>query len=398
MKATDRNDEGHLRPETRVVHAGWRPAAGESLAPPLVQASAQVFDSLDDYDDVAAGRRPGHLYGRNSNENVASLEAAVADLEGATAAVATASGMAAILCTVLALASRPRPLVVDRDAYGVSLALLRSDLEPLGYEIREVDLADEDALKAALPGAAVVICETVTNPLARVNDVQRISALASTEGSAVVVDNTYATPLLCRPLAWGATAVVHSVTKYLAGHSDLIAGVVCAEQQLIEAVRQRVIRTGGSLGPFEAWLALRGLRTLALRVPRQSANALRLAEGLAKLPQVERVWHPSLSTPPGQALSARLLPDGTGGMFAFDLAGGRPAVQAMLDRLRLVRFAASFGGVETTISYPALASHRSLSLAEQMSRGIGPGTVRVSAGIEAAEDLLSDFRQALGSG
>ncbi len=253
MKATDRNDEGHLRPETRVVHAGWRPAAGESLAPPLVQASAQVFDSLDDYDDVAAGRRPGHLYGRNSNENVASLEAAVADLEGATAAVATASGMAAILCTVLALASRPRPLVVDRDAYGVSLALLRSDLEPLGYEIREVDLADEDALKAALPGAAVVICETVTNPLARVNDVQRISALASTEGSAVVVDNTYATPLLCRPLAWGATAVVHSVTKYLAGHSDLIAGVVCAEQQLIEAVRQRVIRTGGSLGPFEGW-------------------------------------------------------------------------------------------------------------------------------------------------
>ncbi|MDQ6898294.1 MAG: aminotransferase class I/II-fold pyridoxal phosphate-dependent enzyme [Candidatus Dormibacteraeota bacterium] len=395
MSPAERDDEARLRPETRVVHSGRRPAAGESLAPPLVQASVQVFDSLDDYDDVAAGRRPGHLYGRNSNENVASLEAAVADLEGAGAAVATASGMAAILCTVLALASTPRPLVVDRDAYGVSLALLRSDLEPLGYEIREVDLADEGALKAALPGAGLVICETVTNPLARVNDLQRICALATAEGIAVVVDNTYATPLLCRPLAWGATAVVHSVSKYLAGHSDLIAGVVCAEPRLIEAVRQRVIRTGGSLGPFEAWLAMRGLRTLALRVHRQSANALRLAEGLRKLPQVERVWHPSIPGARDHGLSARQLPDGSGGMFAFDLAGGRPAVQAMLDRLRLVRFAASFGGVETTISYPALASHRNLSTAEQLNRGIGPGTVRVSAGIEAADDLLTDFRQAL---
>ncbi len=395
MSPAERDDEARLRPETRVVHSGRRPAAGESLAPPLVQASVQVFDSLDDYDDVAAGRRPGHLYGRNSNENVASLEAAVADLEGAGAAVATASGMAAILCTVLALASRPRPLVVDRDAYGVSLALLRSDLEPLGYEIREVDLADEGALEAALPGAGLVICETVTNPLARVNDLQRICALATAEGIAVVVDNTYATPLLCRPLAWGATAVVHSVSKYLAGHSDLIAGVVCAEPRLIEAVRQRVIRTGGSLGPFEAWLAMRGLRTLALRVHRQSANAVRLAEGLKKLPQVERVWHPSIPGARDHGLSARQLPDGSGGMFAFDLAGGRPAVQAMLDRLRLVRFAASFGGVETTISYPALASHRNLSTAEQLNRGIGPGTVRVSAGIEAADDLLTDFRQAL---
>ncbi len=384
-----------MRDETRVVHAGRRPASGEALAPPLVQASVQVFDSLDDYDDVAAGRRPGHLYGRNSNENVATLEAAIAELEGAEAAVATASGMAAIFCTVLALTGTPRPIVVDRDGYGVSLALLSADLAPLGYEIREVDLADEGALKAALSGAGLLVCETICNPLARLNDLERICALASPQGVPVVVDNTYATPLLCRPLDWGASVVVHSVSKYLAGHSDLIAGVVCADHERIGSVRQRVIRTGGSLGPFEAWLALRGVRTLALRVPRQSANALRLAEGLVQLPAVERVWHPALPGSPGRQLSARLLPGGTGGMFAFDVAGGRPAVQAMLRLLRVVRFAASFGGVETTISYPTLASHRSLLVSEQLSRGIGPGTVRVSAGIEAAEDVLADFRQAL---
>lgn len=385
-----------MRLDSKTVHAGRRPRARDPLAPPIVQASVHVYDDLEDYDQVASGLRPGHVYGRNSNENTAALESAVAELEGAEAGVATASGMAAIFAAVLAAAPRPAPIVVDRDAYGVTLAMLRQDLAPLGYQVREVDMGDLAAVTAALGGAALLLCETITNPLSKVADLPALCRAAADVGAPVVVDNTYATPVLCRPLELGATAVVHSVTKYLGGHSDLVAGVLVGEARLAAEARARVVRTGACLGPFEAWLALRGLRTLALRVRRQSENAARLGAGLVGLPKVARVHHPLLPGSPYREVAARVLPAGSGGMLAFDLEGGRPAVQAMLGRLRLVRFAASFGGVETTISYPEITSHRSLSPEERSQRGIDPGTVRVSAGIEDADDLLEDFRQAIG--
>lgn len=384
-----------MKPDSRAVHSGRELRARSPLGPPLTQSSVYVFDDLDDYDAVAEGRSPGHIYGRNSNENVAMLETAVAELEGAEAGVAAASGMAAIFALVLATAPRPAPIVVDRNAYGVTLAFLRQDLAPLGYEIREVDTDDLAALSAAAQGAALVICETITNPLCRVNDLEAICRTGVGAGASVLVDNTFASPVLCRPLGLGATAVVHSATKYLGGHSDLLAGVAVGTAELMAQARARVVRTGGVLAPFQAWLALRGIRTLALRMRRHSDNALRLAEGLLEVSGVSRVHHPCLPESPYRGVAARMLPLGTGGMLAFDLAGGRDAVQAMLGRFRMVCFAASLGGVETTVSYPEITSHRSLSAAERLDLGITPGTVRVSTGIEDPEDVLDDFRQAI---
>lgn len=384
-----------MRPDSRAVHAGRELRPRDPLAPPLVQAAVYVFDDLDDYDAVASGREAGHVYGRNSNENTAMLEEAVAELEGAEAGLATSSGMAAIFAALGAVAPRPAPIAVTADAYGVTLGLLRQDLAPLGYEVREVDTGDLDAVDRALEGAAVLLCETITNPLCRVTDLQAISRLAAARGVPVVVDNTFASPVLCRPLELGATAVVHSATKYLGGHSDLLAGVLVGRRDLVERARARMVRTGGCLGPFEAWLGLRGIRTLHLRMRRHSDNAFRLAHGLAGLPGVAAVHYPLLEGSPSEAAAARILPDGAGGMLAFDLAGGRPAVQAMLSRLQMVRFAASLAGVETTISYPDITSHRSLTPEERLARGITPGTIRVSAGLEDSEDLLEDLSRSI---
>jgi cystathionine beta-lyase/cystathionine gamma-synthase len=384
-----------MRPDSRAVHAGRELRARDPLAPPIVQAAVQVFDDLDDYDAVASGRAPGHVYGRNSNENTDALASAVAELEGAEAGQACASGMAAIFAAVLALAPRPAPVVVTADAYGVTLGMLRGDLAPLGYEIRVVDLHDPDAAEVAMTGAALVIAETITNPLCRVTDLSRVCGVAAAHHVPVLVDNTFATPVLCRPLELGASLVVHSVTKYLGGHSDLVAGVAVGDRELIGRVRDRIVRTGGSLGPFEAWLALRGLRTLHLRMRRHSENAFRLAHGLAGLPGVGAVHYPLLEGSPSEELARRILPDGAGGMLAFDLDGGRAAVQAMLARFGMVRFAASLAGVETTISYPEITSHRALSPEERLAAGITPGTVRVSAGLEDPEDILEDFTRSI---
>jgi cystathionine beta-lyase/cystathionine gamma-synthase len=318
------------------------------------------------------------------------LERAVADLEGAAAGVAVASGMAALHLAILALAPRPATIVSTRELYGGTLALLRQDLEPAGYEAHFVDVQDLDAVRRALDGAALVLIETITNPLCRVADLEAIAGMARERGVRVLVDNTFATPVLCRPLELGADAVMHSATKYIGGHSDLIAGVVAGPDDLMSAARTRAIRTGATLGAFDAWLALRGLRTLEVRMRRHSENSLALAKALRGVRGVKAVHHP-LDTEVGR----RLLPDGSGGMMAFDLEGGRDAVQRMMSRFRMVAFAASLGGVETTISYPVITSHRGLSPEEWAELGVGPGTVRVSVGIEAAEDIIEDFTQAI---
>jgi methionine-gamma-lyase len=325
------------------------------------------------------------------------LERAVAGLEGAEEGLATSSGMAAILVAALALAPKPVPVVFDPDLYGVSLALLEQDFEGWGYELRRVDFTDLKGLADALQGAGLAICETITNPLCKVVDLEAALALAGERGVPVLVDNTFATPVLCRPLELRAAAVVHSVTKFLGGHSDLVAGAVTGPADIVRAARARAVRMGTTLGPFEAWLALRGLRTLPLRQRRQSQNAAMLAETLASLEAVDRVHYPGLEGSPYEALVARQLGGLGGAMLAFDLAGGRSAVQELTNRLEMTRFAASLGGVETTISYPELTSHRSLAPAERLARGILPGTVRVSVGIEDGLDIVEDFRSAIGS-
>ena len=384
-----------MKPPSRAVHAGRDLKARSPLAPDLSTAAVHVYTDLDDYDAVARGERPGHYYGRNSNSNRQMLEQAVAELEGAEAGLATASGMAALHTAMLALAPRPVTIVASRELYGGTMALLRQDFEPAGYETHFVDLTDLDAVRRAIDGAGLVLAETITNPLCAVPDIEAIAALAHERGVPFLVDNTFASPILCRPLDLGATAVMHSATKYLGGHSDLVAGVAVGTAKLISAARARSVRTGTTLGPFDAWLALRGLRTLDVRMRRHSDNSLALARAMQTMTGVARVHHPLLDGSPSFAVATRLLPRGAGGMMAFDLEGGRPAVQGMMSRFGFVTFAASLGGVETTISYPEITSHRSLTPQERIELGVTPGTVRVSVGIEDADDLIADLEQAV---
>ncbi len=384
-----------MKPASRAVHSGREIKARTPLAPAITPAAVHVYEDLDDYEAVASGERQGYFYGRNSNENRSMLETAIAELEGAEAAVSSASGMAALHMAILALAPRPTTIVATRELYGGTMSLLRQDLEPSGYEPAFVDVLDLDAVRAALNGAGLVLLETITNPLCRVPDVEAIVGMAKERGVPVLVDNTFATPILCRPIELGADVVMHSATKYIGGHSDLLAGIVAGDAKTIAAARARSVRMGGTLGAFDAWLALRGLRTLEVRIRRHSENSLALAKALMDMPGVAAVHHPLLEGSPSYEVARRLLPDGAGGMLAFDLAGGRAAVQRMMKRFRMVSFAASLGGVETTISYPEITSHRGLSPAERAELGVGSGTVRVSTGIEAAEDIVADFEQAL---
>ena len=394
MKRGSRAVHGGRGALTRGLGASGH-ESGIPLAPDISPAAVHVYTDLEDYDAVARGDRPGHYYGRNSNSNREMLESAVAGLEGAEAAVATASGMAAIHGAILALAPAPVTIVATRELYGGTAALLRQDLEPAGYEVHFIDFGDVDAVVRAMPSAGLVVAETITNPLCNVPDLEAIAAAARQHGVPLLVDNTFATPLLCRPLELGASVVMHSATKYLGGHSDLVAGVLAGDAATMGAARARSVRTGTTLGPFEAWLALRGLRTLDVRMKRHSDNALKLAHAMRSMPGVAHVHHPLLEGSHSYAVARRLLPDGSGGMMAFDLAGGRDAVQRMIERFHLVTFAASLGGVETTISYPEITSHRSMSAAERSELGVGPGTVRVSVGIEDPDDIVADFAQAL---
>jgi methionine-gamma-lyase len=378
-----------VKAASRAVHAGRALGARTPLAPDISPAAVHVFTDLDDYDAVARGDRPGHYYARNSNANREMLERAVVELEGAEAGVATASGMAALHAAILALTPRPTTIVATRELYGGTAALLRQDLEPAGYEVHFVDMQDIDAVRHAMQGAGLVIAETITNPLCHVPDLEAIGALAQEQGTRFLVDNTFATPLLCRPLELGADVVMHSATKYLGGHSDLVAGVIVGDAATMAAARARAARTGTTLAPFDAWLALRGLRTLDVRMERHCDNSLSLARALRSMAGVARVFHPLLDGP------NRFLPRGSGGMMAFDLEGGRSAVQRMIKRFSLVTFAASLGGVETTISYPEITSHRTMSAAERAELGVGGGTVRVSVGLEDADDIIADFAQAI---
>jgi len=384
-----------VKPGSRAVHAGREVGARSPLAPDVSPASVHVFSDLEDYEAVVRGERPGHYYGRNSNANREMLERAVAELEGAEAGVTMGSGMAALHAAILALTPKPTAIVATRELYGGTAALLRQDLEPAGYEVQFVDLTDLPAVQRAMSSAGLVIAETITNPLCAVPDLRAIAQLARARAVPLLVDNTFATPLLCRPLELGASAVMHSATKYLGGHSDLVAGVVVGDARTMASVRARSSRTGTQLGPFDAWLALRGLRTLDVRMRRHSENSLALARAMRSMPGVARVHHPLLEDSPSYPVASRLLASGAGGMMAFDLDGGRDAVQRMIKRFVLVTFAASLGGVETTISYPEITSHRSLSAKERAALGVGPGTVRVSVGIEDVGDIVADFAQAL---
>jgi cystathionine beta-lyase/cystathionine gamma-synthase len=390
----DRSPEGF---STRAIRAAGRlaPPAERPLAAPLYQTSAFAFDDAEHYAHTLRQPREGFVYTRYENPTTAALEAAMAELEGGVRCLATASGMAAIATVLLSLAAGGH-VVAQRELYGGTFSLLSKIAPQLGVAVTFADATDPAAVQAAMrPETAVLYIETIANPTMTVVDLPGLADIAHAAGVPLVVDNTVPTPYLCRPIEHGADVVVHSATKYLGGHSDVIAGVaVFADAELYRRVWTLLIDLGGSADPFAAWLLLRGLKTLALRVERQSANAAALAAFLADRTDVARVYWPGLPDHPTRSVADRVL-DGYGGFLSFELADGRDAGRRFVEGTRVARLAPSLGGPETLVSHPASTTHRQYDAEALAAAGIGEGMVRVSAGLEDASDLLADFAAAL---
>lgn len=380
---------------TRAIRAASR--APEVPQPPvnvpIYQTSTFEVTDAEELAALLEYSRAGHSYTRNSNPTHAVLEETLAELEGAEAGLVTASGMAAIHGVVVSVLRSGDDLVLPRAVYGGMIGLAGSVLERSGMGHRPVDTTDLAAVEAAIgPRTRLVWLETISNPTTAVADVAAIAAVAHARGVLVAVDNTFASPALCTPLALGADLVVHSTTKYIGGHSDLIGGAAVGSAELISAVRAIVVNAGGNAAPFEAFLALRGLKTLALRMERHSANALAVAHALEAAPGVAAVHYPGLPAHPQHALARRILRDGmAGGMLAVELEGGRPHGERFLERVRVAVHATSLGSVETLVSHPASSSHRQLTDDDLARAGMSPGMVRVSIGLEDAEDLIEDL-------
>jgi cystathionine beta-lyase/cystathionine gamma-synthase len=391
--------------DTRAVQAGAPPftiLGAHPTAMPIVGASSYWYDSADELDHVLGEEQAGYTYGRYDNPTVAAFEQAIAALEDAPLAVAFASGMAAVHAAVMA--GRPRsdgPVFVSQDCYGGTFVLMRDQLREAGVDVRFVDVLDLEALarRVAEERPSALLVEVISNPLERVADLEAIGALARRHRVHLIVDSTFTTPYLVRPLGLGASTVVHSVTKYLGGHGDLFGGVVvCASQAQADRVRTWRKYTGAILGPMDAYLALRGLRTLGLRMGRQCANALAVARALERHARVERVFYPGLEGSPDHALARRLFGSGgAGAVLAFAVRDAdKAAILRLMERLRLVRAAPTLGDCYSLVLYPVIASHRGLSPDQRRALGITDNVLRFSAGIEDPIDLIEDFTQALG--
>ncbi len=384
-------------PETLAVHAGRLEApANAPSSPPIFQASSYEFGDLDEVEAIYAGRLPGRIYGRYGAPNAAQFESAIATLEGAEGAVGAAAGMSAIDAALAPLLRPGDAVVASAELYGGTLDLLRNDYQKGVNPVHFVDQQSPEAVERALAEhqPKVLYLEALTNPLVHVADIPALAALGRKAGAAVVVDATFATPILFRPLEHGVDLVAHSAGKYLGGHGDVGAGVLAGRADLVEMAREYLVRRGATIPHFEAWLALRGLRTLALRMARHTSNARVVADFLARQPAVARVHHPSRPDHPQHALAAKLYPSGTGGIVAFDLREGAPAVDRFLRGLRTVAIVHSLGEVATTISYPAVSSHRFVSAAARDALGVGAGTLRISTGIEHPDDIVADLAAA----
>jgi cystathionine beta-lyase/cystathionine gamma-synthase len=391
-----------MKIDTKAVHAGDRKKPGSQIpvTTPIYTASSFFPETMEELDRIFGREEQGYCYARYDNPSNAALEELVSSLENGHGALACGSGMAAIHMALLAALTDRRRSIVAADAlYGATISLLMNVLEPSGVAVRFVDVCDPDALRAAVAEArpGCVLVETVSNPLLRVGDLEQIAGVAREAGAALVVDNTFATPVLARPLEHGASIVAHSATKYLAGHGDVLGGVVVSDQQHYDTLRTLSRALGPVLGPFESYLTMRGIKTLALRVERQCGNACRVASYLASHPAVERVHFPGDPAHPDAAAIQRLFPPGLyGAMISFELKGaGRPEVFRFMNSLRLIVRATSLGDVHSMMLYPVMSSHREISPRHRERMGIRDGLVRLSTGIEAAEDILADLEQAL---
>jgi len=386
------NEDSERRFATRVIHGGQHPdPLTGAVMPPIYATSTYVQSS--------PGVHQGYDYSRTRNPTRDALQAALANLEGGGTAFAFASGMAAT-ATLLELLDAGSHIIAMHDLYGGSYRLLENVRKrSAGHSVSFVDLTKPAALEAAIRAdTRLVWVETPTNPLLKLVDLSAVAALTHRHGLLAVCDNTFATPFIQRPLEHGFDVVVHSTTKYLNGHSDALGGAAIVREgsDLTEQIAYLQNAVGGVPGPFDSFLTLRGIKTLALRMERHCANALAVAQFLEKHPQVERVFYPGLASHPQHQLSRRQMQGRYGGIVTAVLRGGLEAARRALERCRLFALAESLGGVESLIEHPALMTHASLPAAVRESLGIGDGLIRLSVGVEDVEDLIADLRQALG--
>ncbi len=391
-------DEPRYRFATRAVR-GARLLAVDQEAPsvPIFQTSTFRFDSSEDYAETIAFRKPGYTYTRGyGNPTLLAFERVMADLEGTESAFSFASGTAALHAVATTLARSGDRVVLSDELYGGTYSLATKILPRYGIDVSFVDPHDPDAVAAELPGAAFFHVETIANPNVTVADLARLGSVCGEQGVPAVVDNTFATPALSTPAEYGFGFVVHSTTKYVGGHSDLIGGIVCCSEDGMRRLRDTAIDTGGTMAPLEALLCLRGLATLDLRVERHSRNAMALARFLDGHQKVERVHYPGLESHPHHAIAAREFgAERFGGMLAVEVAGGVEGGVRFCDALELAWVASSLGGIHTLVGHAASTTHRQLDPEARRRAGIPDGLVRVSVGLEDIDDLIEDFGRAL---
>jgi cystathionine beta-lyase/cystathionine gamma-synthase len=388
--------------ESKAVHAGDRKRTGAHVpvTTPIYTASSFFYESAGKLDRVFGKEEDGFAYARYDNPTNAALEELIASLENGVGALACASGMAALqLAISAALTDRRRSIVAANALYGATTNMLMTMFEPSGVDVRFVDACDlpavEQAIAEAKPGC--VLLETVSNPLLRVGDIGAIAKLARNAGAALIVDNTFATPMLVRPLEKGAHMVVHSVTKYLAGHGDVLGGVVVCDEEHHELVRRMSRICGPVLGPFESYLTMRGIKTFPLRFERQCRNACRIATWLSQHSRIEKVNYLADPAHPDAAVIRRVFTEDLyGAMVSFEVRGAsRDQIFAIMDRLKMIVPATSLGDVHTMVLYPVMSSHRDIAPKQRERIGIRENLLRLSVGIESVDDILADLDQVL---
>jgi methionine-gamma-lyase len=385
-----------LGPQTQAIHAGEpnKHGVGAGVGPDICRTSTFTFSSTEEMKRWAEGKSKAYIYTRYGNPTLSIAEGKIAALEGAEAAVVTASGMAAISSALLGALRQGDEVITTAQTYGGTYRLMRDEFPNWGIGVRRAETSLEGIESLVNNKTKVLYVETPTNPTLRLVDLNKAIAFAKKHKLISIIDNTFATPLLQKPIELGFDMVVHSATKYLSGHSDVIAGAAAGSQRWMDRIRHMIIDLGGSMDPEAAFLLIRGLKTLGLRVERGCANALAVAQFLEKHPKVARVHYPGLKSHPDHALAKRQM-KGFGSMLAFDLKGGLPAARKFCDSVQLFLLAASLGGPESLVVLPIYSSHYNMSAEELAKCSVTPGTVRVSVGLEDAPDLIADLKQAL---
>ncbi len=382
---------------TRLVHSGEKPCpVTGALRMPIYQTSTFVFENVEQGARRFAGEEEGYIYTRLGNPTQNALEVKMADLEGGEAAIATASGMAAVTSATMGFLKQGDHVVSSEAVYGCTHSLFKDLFPRWGMRVTFVDTSSPEEIAAAIePETCMIYLESPANPTMSLVDLQKTVALAREHGLKTVFDNTFMSPYYQRPLEMGIDLVVHSATKYIGGHGDVVAGIIVGSKEDLDIIRGTTLKDfGGIISPFNAWLLLRGIKTLGLRMERITSNCQKVAEFLQKHPRVERVYYPGLESHPQHEL-AKIQMDSFGGMLSFELKGGYSAGKQLMENLELCSLAVSLGDVDTLIQHPASMTHSGLEQEEQEEAGITPGLVRLSVGIEDGKDIIEDLNKGL---